>query len=71
MLDGAASVPLASVVRGDASTIRITLTTAIKGVGSVRYLYGKLPLQTLSNTVHDDSPLALPLEPTTRDLTPD
>ena len=31
-------------------------------------LPGKLPFQSLSNTVHDDSRLALPLEPTTSDL---
>ena len=71
VLDGIASVPLVSVVRRDAATIRITLTTAIKGAGAVRYLYGKLPLQTLSNAVHDNSSLALPLEPTTRDLVPE
>jgi hypothetical protein len=71
VLDDTASVPLASVVRLDATTIRITLTTAIQGAATVRYLYGKLPLQTLSNAVHDDSPLALPLEPSTRDLTPE
>jgi hypothetical protein len=71
VLDDTAPVPLASVVRKNATTIRITLTTAIKGTGTVRYLYGKLPLQTLSNAVHDNSHLALPLEPTTRDLTPE
>jgi hypothetical protein len=68
VLDDGAPAPLASIVRRDAGTIRITLETAILGAGSVRYLYGKLPFQTLSNTVHDDSSLALPLEPTTNDL---
>lgn len=68
VLDDGAPVPLASVVRRDAATIRITLETEIAGTGSVRYLYGKLPFQTLANTVHDDSSLALPLEPTTSDL---
>jgi hypothetical protein len=71
VLDGSAPVPLASVVRSDATTIRITLTTAIEGAATVRYLSGKLPLQTLSNAVHDDSSLALPLEPTTFDLAPE
>jgi len=52
----------------DALTIRITLKAAISGAGSVRYLYGKLPLQTLAKTVHDNSALTLPLEPTTSDL---
>jgi hypothetical protein len=68
VLDDGVPVPLASVVRKDATTIRIALAAAIVGAGSVRYLYGKLPFQTLSSTVHDDSSLALPLEPTTSDL---
>jgi hypothetical protein len=68
VLDDGAPVQTASVARKSAATIRITLETAIAGAGSVRYLYGKLPFETLSNTVHDDSPLALPLEPTTSDL---
>jgi hypothetical protein len=68
VLDDGAPVPLASVARKSAATIRITLETAIGGAGSVRYLYGKLPFQMLSNTVHDNSSLALPLEPTTGDL---
>ena len=68
VLDGATPVRLASVMRWNQTTIRITLKSAIAGAGSVRYLYGKLPFQTLANTVHDDSSLALPLEPTTSDL---
>lgn len=68
VLDGASAVQQASVVRKDALTIRITLKAAISGAGAVRYLYGKLPLQTLAKTVHDNSALALPLEPTTSDL---
>jgi hypothetical protein len=68
VLDDGVPVPLASVVRWDAVTIRITLQAALSGAGSIRYLHGKLPFQTLSNTVHDDSSLALPLEPTTSDL---
>lgn len=68
VLDGSAPVPLTSVVRRDAATIRITLRNAIGGIGSVRYLYGKLPFQKLSGTVRDNSSLALPLEPTTSDL---
>lgn len=68
VLDDGAPTPLSSVTRKDAATIRITLETAVAGSGAVRYLYGKLPLQTLANTVHDDSSLTLPLEPTTSDL---
>jgi hypothetical protein len=68
VLDDGAPVTLSSVARKDPATISITLETAIGGTGSVRYLYGKLPFETLANTVHDDSSLGLPLEPTTSDL---
>jgi hypothetical protein len=68
VLDDGVPVQLASAVRTDAVTIRITLEAALEGAGAVRYLHGKLPFQTLSNTVHDDSSLALPLEPTTSDV---
>jgi hypothetical protein len=69
VLDGGAAVPIASVVRKDAATITITLAAPIAGVGTVRYLYGKLATQTLPNTVHDNAALALPLEPTAQDFT--
>lgn len=68
VLDSGAAVAIATATRKDASTITLTLATPIVGTGVVRYLYGKLPFQTLANTVHDDSPLALPLEPTTDDM---
>lgn len=68
VLDDGVSVTIASAVRKDATTIQLTLVAPIVGVGSVRYLYGKLPIQTLTNTVQDNSPLGLPLEPTARDL---
>jgi hypothetical protein len=68
VLDGGAPVNISSVTRKDAATINITLDAPIIGSGAVRYLYGKLPFKTLSGTVHDDSTLELPLEPTTNDL---
>jgi hypothetical protein len=68
VLDGGAEVALRSAARRDPKTIRLTLEAPISGQGSVRYLYGKLPFETLAGTVHDDSKLALPLEPTSDDL---
>jgi hypothetical protein len=68
VLDDGVPVPLSSVVRRDQATIRIALEAPLAGAGSVQYLYGKLPFETLSQTVHDDSSLALPLEPTPSDL---
>jgi hypothetical protein len=68
VLDDGTPVPPLSASRRDAATIRITLEAPVVGVASVRYLYGKLPLPTLANTVHDNSRLALPLEPTTDDV---
>jgi len=68
VLDSGTSVTLSSVTRKDAATISIVLGAPLAGVGSVRYLYGKLPIMMLPNPVHDNSALALPLEPTTVDL---
>jgi hypothetical protein len=68
VLDDGSPVSLAAVTRKNASTISIALAAPISGVGSVRYLYGKLASNTLSGAVHDDSDLVLPLEPTAEDL---
>jgi hypothetical protein len=68
VLDGGAAVTLGAVVRKDASTINITLPAPIAGIATVRYLYGKLPLNTLTGAIHDNTPLQLPLEPTAQDL---
>jgi len=68
VLDGGTAVNPASVTRKDAATISITLAAPLSGAGTVRYLYGKLPFTTPPSVVHDNSPLALPLEPTTVDL---
>jgi hypothetical protein len=68
VLDDGSPVSLGTTKRKNASTISIELATPISGVGSVRYLYGKLAANTLSGAVHDDSDLELPLEPTAKDL---
>jgi hypothetical protein len=68
VLDGATPVTISSVARKDAATVTITLAAPVAGAGKVRYLYGKLPITVLTNTIHDNSPLALPLEPSAQDL---
>jgi len=68
VLDGAVAVAVTAAARKDAATLTLSLAQPIAGVGSVRYLYGKLPTQTLPNAVHDNSMFTLPLEPTTADL---
>jgi hypothetical protein len=68
VLDGGSPVSLGTTTRKNSSTISIALDAPITGVGSVRYLYGKLAVNTLSGAVHDNSALALPLEPTSTDL---
>ena len=68
VLDAGVPVTLGAVVRKDASTINITLPTPIGGTATIRYLWGKLPLNTLTGAVHDNTPLQLPLEPTAQDV---
>jgi len=68
VLDDGSPVSLDAVTRKNANTISIALDAPISGVGRVRYLYGKLAVNSLSGAVHDDSDLALPLEPTAADL---
>jgi hypothetical protein len=68
VLDDGSPVSLGATTRKDASTISIALATPVSGEGRVRYLYGKLAVNTLTGAVHDDSDLGLPLEPTTVDL---
>ncbi len=68
VFDDGAPVALAATTRKNASTISIALDAPISGIGSVRYLYGRLSVNSLSGAVHDDSDLALPLEPTASDL---
>jgi hypothetical protein len=68
VLDDGSPVALGTTTRKNSSTISIALDAPLKGVGSVRYLYGKLAVNTLSGAVHDNSALGLPLEPTSTDL---
>jgi len=67
VLDDGTPVTPTSVTREDSTTISIVLAQPIAGVGSVRYLYGKLNSSTLTGAVHDNSPLQLPLEPFAQD----
>ena len=57
------TMTISSAVRQNASTIRLTLSKAITGSAAVRYLVGKHP--NVAGAVHDNTPLHLPLEPTT------
>ena len=67
VLDDGNEVTINAATRKDATTVRLQLQTAVQGVGTLRYLYGKFP--DITALVVDDSPLALPLEPTTAALT--
>jgi hypothetical protein len=53
-------VPLKTVYRHDAQTIRIALERPLAGKATIRYLYGAMP--DVSHPVMDNSPLSLPLE---------
>jgi hypothetical protein len=68
VLGDGSPVPISAVTRKNASTISIALGAPLSGVGKVRYLYGRLAVNSLSGAVHDDSDLELPLEPTAADL---
>jgi hypothetical protein len=68
VLDDGSPVRLGATTRKNSNTISIALEEPIAGVARVRYLYGKLAVNTLSGAVHDDTNLALPLEPTAQDL---
>ena len=68
VFDDGSPVSLGATTRKNASTISIALAAPVSGIGSVRYLYGRLAVNSLSGAVHDNSDLALPLEPTAADL---
>jgi hypothetical protein len=53
-------VPVKTVYRRDALTIRIALERPLSGSATLRYLYGAMP--DVSHPVIDNSPLSLPLE---------
>lgn len=54
-------VPIADVARKNGHTVRITTAEALKGPLIIRYLYGAMP--DTSRSIHDNSPMELPLEP--------
>ncbi|MBD3343689.1 MAG: hypothetical protein GF401_01350 [Chitinivibrionales bacterium] len=63
VFDDGHPVAVLSAIRHDASTLRLTLSGPVMGAGTVRYLYGRYPDNR--RPVRDNSPLELPLEPTT------
>lgn len=67
ILDGGSPATISSAVRQSSIVVRLTLSGAISGTGTLRYLYGKNP--TVSALVVDNTALALPLEGTSSDLT--
>ena len=69
VFDNGSSVTIQSAVRYAADAVRLTLSRSISSGHTVtlRYLYGMTP--NVSGLVKDNSPLALPLENTTADLT--
>ncbi|MFQ5509345.1 MAG: sialate O-acetylesterase [Leptospirillia bacterium] len=60
VFDNAVAATISSAVRQNASTVRLTVSSAMTGPVTVRHLYGKLP--TVSGVVIDNSARALPLE---------
>ncbi|NNF99640.1 MAG: hypothetical protein HKM93_09700 [Desulfobacteraceae bacterium] len=65
LMDGK-PVPITTVVRHDAETIRIFLDHPVSGRIKVRYLYGAMP--DARNPVRDNTGLQLPLEPCEIDI---
>lgn len=65
VFDGANAETIASAVRQDATTIRLTISGTITGTASVRYMFDNNPdnIGGLTNGVKDNSGLTLPLEP--------
>lgn len=69
VLDNGSTVTIQSAVRHSPDEVLLTLTSPVAAGHTVtlRYLYGMTP--TVTGLVKDNSPLALPLENTTGDLT--
>jgi len=59
VLDDATPATISSAVRQDATTIRLTLASALTGTATVRYLYGASP--TITSLVKDNTANTLPL----------
>jgi hypothetical protein len=66
VFNDAARVTVSSTARLSAASINLTLASAITGTGRVHYLFGKRPDTT--GIIRDNTPLHLPLEPTTDPL---
>jgi hypothetical protein len=60
VFDDAAPITVSAAVRQSASSIRLTVTPAITGTATVRYMYGANP--DITGVVLDNSSLNLPLE---------
>lgn len=58
--DWSTNKTISSAVRQDATTIRLTLSSAISGAAKVRYMYGANP--TITGAVVGNAALSLPLE---------
>ncbi len=54
-------LPIAEVTRKDSTVIRIIMERSLDGPVTLRYLYGAMP--DADRSVHDNSPIELPLEP--------
>ena len=69
VFDNGVSVSITSAVRYTANSVRLTLSSSISSGHTVtlRYLWGMTP--NVSGLVKDNTPLALPLENTTADVT--
>jgi hypothetical protein len=69
VLDNGSTVTITSATRYAANAVQLTLSASISAshTATLRYLYGMTPV--VSGLVKDNSPLALPLENTTSDLT--
>jgi len=61
--DNGAPVTVGSTVKSGAACITLNTASPVWGTGLLRYLYGKQPDTT--GIIHDNTPLQLPLEPTT------
>jgi hypothetical protein len=64
VLDDDSLVGIVRADKVDQTHIRLTLSRPVAGTGSLRYLYGKAP--DVAGPVRDNTPLRLPLEPTTQ-----
>lgn len=60
------AVGISSVSKINSTNVRINLSTAVTGTGTLRYMYGKYP--DTSGMIVDNSALSLPLEPTAADV---